>query len=111
MTPRQRQAYNFIVQYTTTHAGLSPSYQEIADALGLKNKSGASRLVDGLRALGYLRDTSGRKRSLEPIAKHKPGAVNDVLRQCIVECGAYMSNKLRDDVFTLIERGEGHGAG
>lgn len=32
----------------------SPSFQEMADALGLKSKSGVARLVDALEKKGYI---------------------------------------------------------
>tara|TARA_R100000306_G_C4376555_1_gene142178 strand:- start:634 stop:804 length:171 start_codon:yes stop_codon:yes gene_type:complete len=44
--------------------GYGPSYQEISDGLGMKNKSGAFRIVDLLCDRGYLEKHAGRERSV-----------------------------------------------
>ena len=54
MTPRQRDALAFIRTFIAA-TGTSPSYDEIAVALGLKNKSGVHRLVLALVEQGALR--------------------------------------------------------
>ena len=51
--------------------GVSPSYDELAGALGLKSKSGVHRLVEQLEARGYVTRLRGRRRSL---ALATPGA-------------------------------------
>jgi repressor LexA len=42
----------------------SPSYVEMAQALGLSSKSGVNRLVEALSAKGYVRYTPCRSRSI-----------------------------------------------
>lgn len=65
MTPRQRQALDFITRYSADH-GYSPSYREIADALGFANVSGSYRVVHGLLQRGYLKreHSSSKNRNL-----------------------------------------------
>jgi SOS-response transcriptional repressor LexA len=46
--------------------GYGPSYQEISDGLGMKNKSGAFRIVDLLCERGLLKKHTGRTRSVYP---------------------------------------------
>ncbi len=45
--------------------GVSPSFDEMKDALGLKSKSGIHRLVTGLEERGFLRRLPHRARALE----------------------------------------------
>jgi repressor LexA len=53
MTRRQQQALSFIDGYIAMF-GWSPSYQEIADAIGLRSKGRVFELVHALEARGYL---------------------------------------------------------
>lgn len=54
MTPRQREALDFIARYIADR-GYSPSYQEVADAIGLASKSGVCRIVRSLVQRGHLK--------------------------------------------------------
>jgi len=45
--------------------GVSPSFDEMKDALGLKSKSGIHRLISGLEERGFLRRLPHRARALE----------------------------------------------
>jgi len=46
-------------------AGVSPSFDEMKDALGLKSKSGIHRLITGLEERGFVRRLPHRARALE----------------------------------------------
>lgn len=46
-------------------AGISPSFDEMKDALGLRSKSGIHRLITGLEERGFLRRLPHRARALE----------------------------------------------
>ncbi len=65
LTPRQSECLQFIVGYQTDHHGVSPSYDEIRDAVGLKSKSGIVRLMDMLTKRGFIRRTSDTHRAIE----------------------------------------------
>jgi SOS-response transcriptional repressors (RecA-mediated autopeptidases) len=65
LTPKQRQVYRYIV--LETERGRSPSYREIAAAVGLKSKGGIARLVRGLEKRGHIRRLPDRARALEPL--------------------------------------------
>lgn len=43
-----------IDEYQATHGGRSPSYQEIAAAVGLASTSSVGRYIRGLETLGFL---------------------------------------------------------
>jgi repressor LexA len=45
--------------------GVSPSFDEMRDALGLKSKSGIHRLISGLEERGFIRRLAHRARALE----------------------------------------------
>ncbi len=47
--------------------GISPSFEEMKDALGLKSKSGIHRLISALEERGFLRRLPNRARALEVV--------------------------------------------
>lgn len=63
ITRRQNELLAFIAKHCLEY-GYSPSYQEIADALGIRSKSGVKRLVDGLIDRGRLEMLPRRSRSM-----------------------------------------------
>lgn len=57
-----------LLQYIEGHIrkrGVSPSFDEMKDALGLKSKSGIHRLITGLEERGFIRRLPHRARALE----------------------------------------------
>ena len=66
LTPRDRQALDFIRAYGDEH-GQSPTFQQIATALGMRSKSNISRIVDALVERGHLRRKPNKHRSLMPV--------------------------------------------
>jgi DNA-binding MarR family transcriptional regulator len=64
LTRRESEALSFIRAYSAAGEGVSPSYGEIAAAIGLKAKSGVHRIVVRLEERGHLRRLAGRARSL-----------------------------------------------
>lgn len=53
MTPQQSRCLDVIKDYISEH-GISPSYIEIIDTMGLTSKSHAHRLVHALAKLGHI---------------------------------------------------------
>ena len=64
LTKKQYQLLTFIHQ-TLRGSGISPSYDEMKEALGLKSKSGIHRLITGLEERGAIRRLPHRARALE----------------------------------------------
>jgi repressor LexA len=64
LTAKQRELLLFINQRLTA-TGVSPSFDEMKDALRLKSKSGIHRLVSGLEERGFIRRLPHRARALE----------------------------------------------
>lgn len=67
MTKRQAQLLELLKFYTSQH-GHSPSYTEIALALGLSSKSGIHRLILALEAQGKIKRLAFRHRTIKVIA-------------------------------------------
>ncbi|PVE25487.1 hypothetical protein DC522_05780 [Microvirga sp. KLBC 81] len=63
MTPKQKECRDFIRRYISEH-GASPSFDEIADGLGLRSKSGVHRLVHALVERGHVTIVENRKRTI-----------------------------------------------
>jgi len=63
LTPRMKEAFDFIDGHIKRTDGVSPSYEEIADALKLKSKANVFRLVAALRGRGFIGQMKGRARS------------------------------------------------
>jgi repressor LexA len=74
LTRKQHELLLFIHRHLSEH-GVSPSFDEMKDALKLKSKSGIHRLISGLEERGFIRRLPHRARALEVL--RLPGAGND----------------------------------
>jgi repressor LexA len=66
LTAKQRELLLFI-QQRLTESGVSPSFDEMREALALKSKSGVHRLISALEERGFLRRLRNRARALEVV--------------------------------------------
>jgi len=66
LTRKQYELLLFIEERLRT-TGVSPSFDEMKDALSLKSKSGIHRLITGLEERGFIRRLMHRARALEVI--------------------------------------------
>jgi repressor LexA len=66
LTQRQLQLLKYIQDYVREH-NVSPSFEEMREALRLKSKSGIHRLIQGLEERGYIRRLAYRARALEVV--------------------------------------------
>jgi repressor LexA len=64
LTKKQRVLLQFI-QERLADTGISPSFDEMKDAQGLKSRSGVHRLITGLEERGFIRRLPHRARALE----------------------------------------------
>lgn len=89
LTAKQHELIRFI-QQRLDETGISPSFEEMKDALDLKSKSGVHRLISALEERGFIRRLPNRARALEVIrqpedatpsraARPRPAPANDVL--------------------------------
>jgi repressor LexA len=64
LTRKQHELLNFIHSHIRQN-GISPSFDEMKDALNLKSKSGIHRLITALEERGFIRRLAHRARALE----------------------------------------------
>lgn len=74
LTPKQRVLLDFIVRYQRERRGVSPSFDEMARALGLASKSGIHRLIEGLVARGALVRMPNQARTLQVVTTPSIGS-------------------------------------
>ena len=93
MLTRKQHELLLYIDGKLSETGVSPSFEEMKDALDLKSKSGVHRLISALEERGFIRRLANRARALEVLkmpetrsaAASAPGAVtppraaNDVL--------------------------------
>src|SRR5207245_7567474 len=92
LTAKQRELLLFIDE-RLKESGVSPSFDEMREALELKSKSGVHRLISALEERGFIRRLPNRARALEvvklpemrppatvaPIRPAVPAAANDTV--------------------------------
>jgi len=64
LTAKQKRLLEYIDQYLKEN-GISPSFEEMKEAVGLKSKSGIHRLISALVERGFIRRLPNRARALE----------------------------------------------
>ena len=78
LTRKQHELLMYIHRHLES-SGVSPSFDEMKDALNLKSKSGIHRLITGLEERGFIRRLPHRARALEviklPEESAAPGSV------------------------------------
>ncbi len=77
LTRKQHELLTFI-QTRLDEAGISPSFEEMKEALDLKSKSGVHRLISALEERGFIRRLANRARALEVI--REPGTQDKLSR-------------------------------
>lgn len=88
LTAKQHELIRFI-QHRLEETGISPSFEEMKEALDLKSKSGVHRLISALEERGFIRRLPNRARALEVLkqpedsvggaAAPAPTAANDLV--------------------------------
>jgi repressor LexA len=73
LTRKQHELLLYIHQ-RLGETGVSPSFEEMKDALDLKSKSGVHRLISALEERGFIRRLANRARALEVLKMPEQGA-------------------------------------
>jgi repressor LexA len=73
LTRKQHELITFI-QNRLEETGVSPSFEEMKEALDLKSKSGVHRLISALEERGFIRRLPNRARALEVVRQPEGGA-------------------------------------
>lgn len=90
LTAKQHELLRFI-QRKLEETGISPSFEEMKEALDLKSKSGVHRLISALEERGFLRRLPNRARALEvlrqpdDVSAARPAPANDRASGAIVQ--------------------------
>src|SRR5271157_5366597 len=92
LTKKQRELLLYINRRLTA-TGVSPSFDEMKDALSLKSKSGIHRLVSGLEERGFIRRLPHRARALEVVKLPEEAAAP----QPAAERGRFSPTVIRGD--------------
>ncbi|MBT0669744.1 transcriptional repressor LexA [Novosphingobium profundi] len=72
LTRKQHELLRFI-QTRLDDTGISPSFEEMKEALDLKSKSGVHRLISALEERGFIRRLPNRARALEVLRRAEDG--------------------------------------
>ena len=67
MLTRKQYELLVFINRRLSDSGVSPSFEEMKEALGLKSKSGIHRLIGGLEERGFIRRLPHRARALEVV--------------------------------------------
>ena len=68
LTARQKECFDFIRGYVTDNGGVSPSFQEIADALVTNSRGAVHRLLAQLELRGKISRLPNRARAIHVIS-------------------------------------------
>ena len=72
LTRKQHELLCFIHE-RLSETGVSPSFEEMKEALDLKSKSGVHRLISALEERGFIRRLPNRARALEVVRMPERG--------------------------------------
>src|SRR5687767_10044889 len=67
MLTRKQHELLLYINERLSEAGVSPSFEEMKEALDLKSKSGVHRLISALEERGFIKRLANRARALEVI--------------------------------------------
>ena len=81
LTKKQHELLIFINKWLENH-GVSPSFDEMKEALGLKSKSGIHRLITGLEEREFIRRLPHRARALEVLRLPDDVSVSPKCTKC-----------------------------
>lgn len=89
LTPKQKQLYEYLKSYK---GDVSPSYEEMAEAMGLASKSGVARMIDRLKERGYIENIPHQARTIR-IRKRNEMQRMAVIQECIDELSKHKNCK------------------
>lgn len=84
LTRKQSELLTYIETVIATE-GVSPSFEEMKDAVGLKSKSGVHRLITALEERGFIRRLQHRARAIEIVAERRDVVVGRKILSPVAE--------------------------
>ena len=70
LTKKQKELFDYLKEYIS-HNQISPSFEEMKEAVNLKSKSGIHRLITSLEQRGFIKRLKHRARAMEIIEKEQ----------------------------------------
>jgi repressor LexA len=114
MLTRKQQELLVFINERLNKDGISPSFDEMKDALRLKSKSGIHRLISGLEERGFIRRLAHRARALEVIrlpettlsravesVQKNAGLVGEKISGAVNRAAQTMNNVMRETMVQL----------
>ena len=78
LTKQQNKLFNFL-KIKIQKTNISPSFEEMKVAMGLKSKSGIQRLIDGLVERGFIEKKDNKKRAINIVKNIVSKKNNDLI--------------------------------
>jgi len=102
LTKKQHELLCYIHDHLT-ETGVSPSFEEMKDALDLKSKSGVHRLISALEERGFIRRLANRARALEVLRMPEKAASAGATAGNVIPFRAPGSLQLRPSANDILE--------
>ena len=77
LTKKQKELYDYLVSYISSNS-ISPSFEEMKNAVNLKSKSGIHRLITSLEQRGFIKRLKHKARAMEITRAFKSDFRNNV---------------------------------
>jgi repressor LexA len=97
MLTRKQYELLVFINRRLSDGGVSPSFEEMKEALGLKSKSGIHRLISGLEERGFIRRLPHRARALEVVRLPEDTAIAGVRGRAAGERSRFSPTVIRGD--------------
>jgi repressor LexA len=97
MLTRKQYELLVFINRRLSDGGVSPSFEEMKEALGLKSKSGIHRLISGLEERGFIRRLPHRARALEVVRLPEDTAIAGMRGRAAGERSRFSPTVIRGD--------------
>ena len=97
MLTRKQYELLVFINRRLSEGGVSPSFEEMKEALGLKSKSGIHRLISGLEERGFIKRLPHRARALEVVRLPEDTALAGTRARSSTERGRFSPTVIRGD--------------
>ena len=77
LTKKQKELFDYLSNYIAKNS-ISPSFEEMKNAVNLKSKSGIHRLISALEERGFIRRLAHKARALEVLKLPETASANDI---------------------------------
>jgi len=104
LTKKQRNLLIFINKKIRS-TGVSPSYEEMKNSLGLKSKSGIHRLISALEERGFIKRLAHKARALEVLKLPETASANDIYNTfspSVIKGGLHNDNSKSNEEISVL---------